>query len=201
MELKDFIIIFIALLSALVWRFLVKRTESIAEKAAEKSLKKFQSQLEKELVRFQTKHQKQIDIIHQTFQIFQRLKSVVNYVIYGEKFTQQMSPEVELVHLIKYRHEFNEIYQQNHLLFPKHLCGKIDALIPVIDKFIETHEKGIRPFHAETEQNMVENKVNDSYKIVGFWSHEAFKETLSQFDQISKEIEIEFRKIYGTNEE
>ena len=62
--LKDIIfIIIVVLFPSLMWRLLVKRTELIAEKAVEKSLKKFQSELDKELVKFQTRHQNQIDAV------------------------------------------------------------------------------------------------------------------------------------------
>ena len=42
-------------------------------------------------------------------------------------------------------------------------------------------------------------KKNSEVYIAGIWGHNAF-DSLEQLEQIAKDIEIEFRKIYGTNE-
>ncbi|MFI5221563.1 MAG: hypothetical protein ACHQK8_04495, partial [Bacteroidia bacterium] len=61
----------------LLWIYLKKFSESIAERASEKSLKKFQSSLDKELVKFETTRIKQIDAIQDTYKKFNDLTTLV----------------------------------------------------------------------------------------------------------------------------
>ncbi|TDS13063.1 hypothetical protein B0I21_105196 [Sphingobacterium paludis] len=193
------LVIALAVVLILTWKYLVKRSELIAQEVSEQSLKKFQSNLDKDLVKFKTNHQKQVDAIHDTFQKFQRMTSVINYMMKGEKFTQHIKPDEEVRYLINFRHEFKDIYHQNRLLFPKQLCEKIDALIPTVDEFIETYNGGLFP--EQTEEEMEFNaQNNDGYYIAGIWNIGAFEGTLTELEQISTEIENEFRKIYGTND-
>jgi hypothetical protein len=147
------------------WIFIVKRIAKVAEEASEKSLQKFQSQLDKDLFKFQTKHQKQIDAIHETFQKFQRLTSLINFVLKGEKFIQLLNSKENVVSLIKFRNEFKDIYQINRLLFQKSICEKIDHLIPVVDKFIKTYEGGIMP---EPTAEEIELNGPDGMYIEGY---------------------------------
>lgn len=83
--------------------FIIKRTENIAEEFSDKNLKTFQYELDKVLLKFGSKHQKQIDAVHDCYQKFQELQSFISYVIKGEKFTAQMQPDEELSHLANYR--------------------------------------------------------------------------------------------------
>jgi len=47
----------------LLWKFLIKRIEKIAEEITDKNLRTFQSKLDKGLVKFSSKHQKQVDAV------------------------------------------------------------------------------------------------------------------------------------------
>lgn len=193
------IVITLSVALVLTWKYLIKRTESIAQEASEQSLKKFQSDLDKELVKFQTKHQKQVDAIHETFQTFQRLTSMINFILKGDKFTQPLKPEEEISYMMKFRQEFKNHYNQNRLLFPKQLCEKIDTLIPIVEEFIETYHGGLFPQESE-EEIQSNSEQNGGMYVAGIWGAGTFDNILIQLDQISKDIEIEFRKIYGTNE-
>jgi hypothetical protein len=101
--------------------------------------------------------------------------------------------------LIKFRHEFKDIYHQNRLLFSEHLCKKIDSLIPTVDQFIETYSGGLFPEPSEEEKALNAEHIGGLY-FAGVWKVNAFENIIAQLEQISKEIETEFRKIYGTNE-
>jgi hypothetical protein len=191
-----FIIVIIALV--LTWKYFSKNIESVAEESSEKALKKFQSQLDKDLIKFQTKHQKQVDAIHETFQKFQRLTGIINFIMKGDNFTQQLKPHDDVQYLIQFRHEFKKVYNQNRLLFPEQLCAKIDSLIPNVDNFIETYNKGLFPEPSEEEKELNAEENNGLY-LAGIWSQNAF-DGLEELEQISKDIETEFRKIYGTHE-
>ena len=194
------IIILILIIGGFVlWKFIIKRTEIIAEEASEKSLKKFQSQVDMELFRHQTKHQKQIDAIHSTYQKLQLITAMINYTLSGEKFEQQIKPQEEIQRLIQYRHDFKHIFLQNRLLFPEKLCYKIDLLIPTVDSFIEIYIGGIRPEPSDEDKEFYEANNNGAY-IAGFWGQDDFDLTLKQLKEISIDIEHEFRKIYGTFE-
>lgn len=178
----------------LAWKYLIKRTEKIAESASEKSLKKFQFQFDKDLEKYKINHQKQVDSIHEIFQKYQMMASLIIFIIKGENFTQPMNGDEEISHLIKFRHDFKNIYQQNRLLLSLTLCSKIDTLFPTIDNFIQTYERGLLP-----DQPADDGEDPEGYHIGGFWSIDAFDESLKQLDLISNEIESEFRKIYGTD--
>lgn len=178
-------------------RYLIRQTELFVEESSEKTLKNFQSHLDKELVKFQTRHQKQVDAIHEVFQKLQIMTSTINYIMKGEKFTQDIKLQESLSYLIKFRHDFKEAYQQNRLLFPLQLCNRIDSLIPTVDNLIETLENGILP---EYEEEDLSEEEKGGVHIVGVWKEDAFDKTLSDLGQISKEIEVEFRKIYGTHD-
>jgi uncharacterized membrane protein len=189
------IILTIAIFIFLAWKYLNRRTELIAENACEKSLKKFQFQIDKDLEKYKTVHQKQVDSIHEIFQKFQLMASLINFILKGENFTQPMSVDEEISHLIKFRHDFKNIYHQNRLLLSRTLCSKIDSLIPAIDSFIQTYESGLFPENSSGYEDDPEG-----YHIAGIWRQDAFDEPLKQLDIISNEIEFEFRKIYGTDQ-
>jgi hypothetical protein len=181
-----------------LWTYFKKSVEKSAEVSADKSLQKFQSHLDKELVKFSTKHQKQIDAVHECYLRLQRLTSIINYTQNGEKFTQQGKPKDELPLLINARHDFKRVYSENRLVFSKGLCEKIDKLIPTVDKYIEVYEGGLWDLtEEEIDRNAEEN--NGVY-IAGLWSNDAFDEILSDLKSIGQEIENEFRTIYGTEE-
>jgi hypothetical protein len=50
-----FLVLFIGIGGIVLWKFLIKRIEKIAEEITDENLKKFQSSLDKELVKFSTK--------------------------------------------------------------------------------------------------------------------------------------------------
>lgn len=194
------LILIIAAVLILTWRYLIRRSEVIAEQASEKTLRKFQSQLDQDLVKFQTKHQKQIDAVHDTFQKLQQITSTIQYLMKGEKFTQHTKAEDALSHLIHFRHDFKDTYRRTRLVFPEELCVKIDSIIPAVDIFIETFNDGLLPEKTREEKDLdKEYGIGDGLYIAGIWQAGAFDETLRNLEQISKEIEVEFRKIYGTN--
>lgn len=181
-----------------LWTYFKKSVEKSAEVSADKSLQKFQSLLDKELVKYSTKHQKQIDAVHECYLRLQRLTSIINYTQKGEKFTKQGKPKDELSMLINARHDFKKVYGENKLVFIKELCEKIDKLIPTVDKYIEVYEGGLLDLtEEEIDQN---SEDNNGVYIAGFWSNDAFEEILSDLKSIGKEIEKEFRTIYGTEE-
>ena len=171
----------------MLWRFLTKRTEKIAEVAAEKSLKKFQSH-----------HQKQIDAIHETYQVFQQLISIIRSTKKPEKFTPSLKGTEKLDYLIEFRHSFKRTYKQNKLIFPEYICEKIEKILPVVDKYIETYESGLWPEPQPEEQQQYDENNGGLY-ITGMWNPNAFEGQLEQLEEILKDIEKEFRKIYGTS--
>lgn len=193
------IVVTFSIVLILSWKYLVKRTELIAYEASEELLKKFQANLDKELVKFQTKHQKQVDAIHDTFQKFQRMTSTINFMMNGGKFTSNLKPDEEISALIKFRHDFKQTYFQNKLIFPKQLCEKIEGVFPTIDDFIETYVGGIFPEQSEEEKEF-NSQQNGGLYLAGVWGSEEFDEVLAQLEKISIDIESEFRKIYGTND-
>jgi hypothetical protein len=171
-----------------LWIYFKKTVEKSAEVSADKSLQKFQSHLDKELVKFSTKHQKQIDAVHECYSRLQRLTSIINYTQNGEKFTQQGQPEETLQILINARHDFKIVYRENRLLFSKGLCGKIDKLIPTVDKYIEVYEGGLLYLtEEEIDRNAEEN--NGVY-IAGLWRHDAFNEILSTYKVSEKKLKM-----------
>lgn len=182
----------------LSWKFLTRSAEIIAEETSEKTLKKFQTQLDKEFVKFQIKHQKQIDAIHETFQVIERMIGLINFLIHGEKFSSPPKGKEELKLLIEVRRHFLSIYNPNRLLFSRELCTKIDKLIPAVENFIETYDGGLMDMNEE--QIDQEAEENGGLYIAGIWSLNAFDKTLEELKSVSQEIETEFRKIYGTDE-
>lgn len=179
------------------YKYIGKAAEVAAEEASEKNLKKFQSHIDKELIKFQTKHSKQVDAVHEVYQKFQKLTGMINYLIKGEKFTSPMTPKEEMTHLINFRHSFKNVYKENRLLFQKDLCNKIDELTITVDKWIETYSDGLFP-DVEPEDSGQEQE-GGTY-LAGVWSMHAFDGIEDKLEQIREEIEDEFRKIYGTNE-
>lgn len=183
--------------SFIFWKFLIKRTEKIAEEISDKNLKIFQSELDKGLVKFSSKHQKQIDAVQDCYQKFQELQSFINFVIKGEKFTAQMQPDEEVSHLANYRLEFKKSYNRNKILFPEKLNSKIEELFPEIDQFLEDFIGGLIPL---TPQEEIPEEERGNPQIAGIWAVGKLEPTLEKMEEISKEIESEFRKIYGTDE-
>src|SRR5690606_6221950 len=146
-----FLMILILILFFFVNR-LKRQSEIIVEEASEKTLKKYQSELEKELVKFQTKHHKQIDAIHNTYQLLQSITLTIQYLLEGENFTTQDNPRNDIQSLIELRHGFKKHYNINKLLFSKSIHGKIDKLIPLVDEFVKSYESGLMPEQTEEER-------------------------------------------------
>lgn len=192
------IVLILAVLAVILsFRYLTRQTERFVEESSEKTLKSFQSLIDKEQFKFQTRHQKQVDAIHEVFQKLQTMTSAINYTMKGEKFTQNMKLQESLSYVIKFRHDFKAAYMQNRLLFPVQLCNRIDALIPTVDNLIETIKSGILPEYDEED---LSEEEKGGVHIVGVWKEDAFDKTLTDLEQISKDIELEFRKIYGTHD-
>jgi len=80
----------------LAWTFLVKRIERMAEDVSERTLKKNQADIDKDIYKFQRKHQKQIDAIHEVYQKLQTLSGLLHFVMKGEPFTQHMNSSDQL---------------------------------------------------------------------------------------------------------
>ena len=191
------IVLFIVIGGILLWKFIVKRIEKLAEEITDRNLKKFQSSLDKELVRFSTKHQKQIDAVHDCYQRFQELESFIIFVVKGDKFIAQMRPDEEVKYLLAYRLEFKKSYFRNKNLFPEELKYKIESLFPEIDMFIEDYMGGLMP--TISDENIPKEFQNE-YQIAGIWTIGKLEPTLEKMDEIKREIEHEFRRIYGTDE-
>lgn len=190
--------IVLGVFSVALWIYFKSSIQKSAAASADKSLKNFQSYLDKELVKFSTKHQKQIDAVHECYLRLQRLTSIIDYTQNGEKFTQPPKPKEDLPILIGARHDFKRVYSENRLVFSKALCEQIDKLIPTVDKYIEVYESGLLDL---TEEQINQNAdENDGVYIAGIWSNDAFDEVLSNLNNIGQEIEKEFRNIYGTVE-
>jgi hypothetical protein len=180
----------------IMWRFLETRVKKIAEEITEKNLKTFQSELDKGLVKFSSKHQKQIDAVQDCYQKFQQLKTMIDFVIKGEKFTAPMNPNEEVNFLTNYRLDFKRSYYRNRILFPDKLNTKIEELFPEIDKFLEDFINGLIPL---TPVDQIPEEDRGQPQIAGVWAMGVLEPTLEKMDEISKEIESEFRKIYGND--
>lgn len=191
------VIIILVIVGILIWKFAVKLTEKTAEEISEKSIKQFQSILDKELVRFSTKHQKQVDAVQDCFQQFQQLQSFVNYVVKGEKFTAPMTPKEEVQYLATYRLDFKRSYDKNRILFPKGLNKKIESLFPELDTFIDDYIGGLLPTY--TDDNIPEEFRAES-QLAGIWPVGKLEPTLKKMEEINNEIETEFRRINGTDD-
>lgn len=192
-----FFVLLLALLIFLLWTYLIKRTERVADEITDKNLQKFQSILDKELVRYSTTRQKQIDAVQECYEKFQELQSFVNYIVNGEMFTAQIQPDEEVRMLATLRLDFKKKYSKYKILFPKTLNNKIVALFPELDKFIEDYIQGLVP--TTTNENTSERE-NNEYQIAGIWAVGVLEPTLEKMDEINMEIESEFRKIYGTDD-
>src|SRR5699024_665957 len=162
----------------------------------EASLKKFQSSLDQDLIKFQNKHENQINAVHNVYQQFQKMIGIIDYIENGENFTQPIKPKEEIVTLINYRHNFKKIFRENRLLFSENLCDKIEKNIKTVDKYIETYDKGLFDYSEEDVKRQTE--LNEGPYIAGVWKVDEFDDILNNLQQTRTEIENEFRDIYGT---
>lgn len=180
-----------------LWKFFVKRTEKLAEEITDRNLKVFQSNLDKELHRFSTKHQKQIDAVHECYQRFQELQFFITFLVEGDKFTAPIESNEEVKLLTSYRLNFKLSYHKNKILLPISLNTKVDTLLPEIDKFIDEYINGLMPIASE--EHIPEEERNE-YQIVGLWAVGTIDCALEKMKEVSREIEAEFRRIYGTDD-
>ncbi|MEO9804798.1 MAG: hypothetical protein ABJF04_16200 [Reichenbachiella sp.] len=181
----------------LLWKFIVTSTKKIAEEISVQNLKIFQSELDKGMVKFSSKHQKQIDAVQECYQALQELQSFVIFIAKGDKFVAQLNNKEGIENLTKFRFDFKRKYNKNKILFPKKLNAKVETLFPEIDTFIEDYIGGLMP-------NMMEEGIQEEQdiglQIAGIWPMGKLEPTLEKLDEIGKEIESEFRKIYGVEE-
>jgi len=186
-----------------VWKYLTRAIEKSAEVASEKTIKKFQAQLDKELaehnVKFSTRHQKQIDAIHEIYSRFENLFKIMNFMMHGDKYYPSLDPHKELNSLILHRTDFIRIYGLHKIVLPIELCQKIENLIPSIEEFIDTYKSGLFPkdSNIEVDEHGATDEEGQLY-LAGIWKQSAFDETLKKLETVKGEIESEFRKIYGT---
>jgi len=188
-----FIIALIICVGFLIWY--IKRS---IDMLPQKALKKFQSALDQDLFKFKSQHTKQVDAVHDIYQKFQKMTSMLDYIKNGENFTQPMEPSEEISTLINFRHEFKREFQKNRPLFRVELCGKIDNVINTVDEFIKTYHEGILPPLSEEDQKR-NAEMNQGLYLAGIWSEKELGEVLDELDNIRIDIEAEFRKIYGTS--
>jgi len=194
-----FLVILIFIIMYALYKYIGKAAEKAAEEASEENLKKFQTHIDQELVRFQTKHQKQVDAVHEVYQKLQKLIGMINFLVHGQKFTPSGGPlQAKVDHLIQCRHDFANIFGLNRLIFSKTLVLKIDELIPIIDSWIETYQNGLLPPPDRDEEQ--DEDEEQGYYFGGIWAVDAFDDIEKRMNLVSEEIETEFRKIYGTNE-
>ncbi len=179
-----------------LWTYFKTSIQKTAEKSADESLKKIQSHLDKELVKFSTTHQKQVDAVHECYLRLQRLTSTINESRTADKFKEgdDSSAKIELV--IKYRHDFKQVYGENRILFPRQVCDKLDQLLPVVDGFIEFYQAGLCNFDVSLLNP--DSKEESGIIITGLWESDKYDEMVDGLRDVGHDIEEEFRKIYGT---
>jgi len=179
----------------LAWKFVTKKIEKAAEVASEKSLRKFQAQIDQDNTRFQTQHEKQINALEDLYKHFEALSSVIKYTMKGEEFTADISVQDQVRMLVRYRHDFKTSFQQNRLRLKTELCDRIEALLPVVDEFIETFEGGIMPGGPPEAPDGEE--PNELY-IAAIWPSGLLDGIIDRIDIIASAIETDFRTAYGT---
>lgn len=195
--------IFILLVIFFLWKYLTKVIERSAEETSEKTIRKFQSQIDKEIsehsVKFSTKHQKQIDAVHEIYIRFQNLFKIMDFMYHGDKYYQELNPHKEVASLIEYRTDFIQVYGLHKIVLPRDICSKIDNLIPSIEEFIDTYKSGLFPEGAQPEEHDEDNYSGEpKLYLAGIWRQGAFDEVLKKLEQVRVDIEEEFRKLYGT---
>jgi|SRR5690554_966151 len=167
------------------WKYLLKAIELKAQEG-----------FEKEMTKFNTKHGKQVDAIHECYTRFEKLSSFINYMMNGDKYFAPMEVEKQMQLFIKFRQEFKDKFNEQRLVFLPETCVKIDALFPVIDEYFETFRGGIWEMSEEDKQRNADE--NGGVYIAGIWPGNTFEPILEQLEEVKKDIETEFRKIYGT---
>lgn len=188
-------LLLLAALLFLAWKFVIKKIEKAAEVASEKSLKKFQAQIDQDNTRFQTQHEKQIDALENLYKHFEALSSVIKYTMKGEKFTADMGAQEQVHMLIRYRHDFKHSFHQNRLRLKTELCDRIEALLPIVDEFIETFEGGIMPGGPP---EVPEGEEPNELYIAAIWPAGLLDGIINRIDVIASAIETDFRTAYGT---
>ncbi|GEM_PF-3765190 len=188
------IILFIILI-LIIW-LSVSYLKSSIESLPQKSLKEFQAALDQDLIKFSSTYEKQLDAIHTIYQKFQKMTGHLDYIKNGENFTQPIEPKEEVELLIKFRHEFKIVFQKNRLIFSEELGKKVDDMIGSIDNFIKIYHNGL--FDLSPEDIKRNKEVNHGTYVAGIWGKDELDPILEEVKQIRLEIELEFRKIYGT---
>jgi len=176
--------------------YLKRVIERSAEEASEKTLKKYQAELDRENFKYQTMYQNQINAIHKVFKEFNQLNIAINFLLNGENFSSPPSSRELINHIIELRHSFKKEFLGNKLLFSKDLKTKIESLVPEVDRFIETFSSGLFPEMSPEHQEM-NAELNGGYVIEGIWGVGTFEPLIKKMDLISSDIEDEFRKIVG----
>lgn len=198
-NMLEFIYSFFDILSILIvvigfplfWRYLTKRTEAIAEMPVQKKLKEFQLNLDNEHEKFKTIHQKQLMAVHEINKKFKDLILTFRYLVGNENFTQPLEPKQEMEKLIKSRNTFKRTYFLNKHFLPNGLCQKIEKNLAQLDDFIKTYQNGLF-------QEAHDNESSSDLIISGLWTADELDPIKENLDKIAKELETEFRKIYGT---
>ncbi|WP_454804239.1 hypothetical protein [Mucilaginibacter phyllosphaerae] len=185
----------LCVISFAAWQFFIKRLEKAAEVAFEKSLKKFQAELDRDNSRFQSQHEKQMNALEAIYKPFSSLSSVIRFTMKGEKFTAEMGTGEQVQLLVSYRHEFKSAFQRNRLRLSAELCQRIEALLPVVDEFIEAFEGGIMPGQPDIPGEELEE---GQLFIAAIWPMGLLEGIIERIDVIAAEIETDFRTAYGT---
>ncbi|WGQ10717.1 hypothetical protein QG516_03485 [Pedobacter gandavensis] len=190
------VLVISVIVTGLIGKFVVKKVEQIVSDNSERSMKTFQATIDKDLYKFQTKHERQVNAIHETYQKFQQLGTTINFLMKGDQFLEPPSGKQMVSEMVTSRIAFIDAYRTNKLLFSSELCLQIDALLPVVDQFIIAFNNGLFPEPLMTSE---ENENNEPQLVLGgIWAHGELEAIIEIFDQIANEIERDFRKIYGT---
>jgi hypothetical protein len=183
------------LLFGIAWKFFLKKVEKVAEIASEKSLRKFQAEIDRDQTLFNTQHEKQVDALEQIYKHFESLSSAIKFTMHGEKFTQDETPEDLVKMLIKFRHAFKNSFFENRLRLNSDLCQRIETLLPIVDEYIENFEGGIMPGGPP---EIPEGEEPQEMYIAAIWPAELLDGIVDRINEIAIEIESDFRSAYGT---
>ncbi|MGQ3676883.1 hypothetical protein [Tenacibaculum discolor] len=167
------------------WKYLINAIELKAQEG-----------FAKEMTKFNTKHGKQVDAIHECYNRFEKLSSFINYMMNGDRYLEPIDVKKQMQLFLKFRQEFKDKFNEQRIVFSTKTCEKIDLLFPVIDQYFETFNSGITPMTEEDKQRNAEE--NGGVYIAGIWPSNTFEPIIKQIEEVKNDIEAEFRKIYGT---
>jgi hypothetical protein len=178
------LVLVVAILGLMAWKFLNHKIELLTQKSLEKAITEIG-------IKTKARVERELSAIHNCYAKLQILSSFIRQISGNNKIALQVQSTDPIETLLHLRNDFHAEYSKNRIVFSLNTCGKIDQVLATIDEFIKGQQQAV----WLADQVQVVHPPN--LKLNSIWKADDMDSIIAKLDQVIHEIEIEFRHLQG----